>query len=231
MVAPDAPLLPPRGRVLENGAPRFFRRLAEGVFDEADVRARADELADFVAAARVAYDLAPLIALGYSNGANIAAAVLLLRPEALDGAILLRAMAPLAIPPAQGGLSGKAVLIVSGASDPVAPPAHAARLKAMLGQSGARVDPALSRPGTSSRRRTCALRASGSMPAAASRRARSDSDPAVILRFARGGGEPQFPCMPRPRKRRRRGHTPAATSLRSNVLVGSSNTLAGKGRP
>jgi phospholipase/carboxylesterase len=140
MVAPDAPLLSPRGKVLENGAPRFFRRLAEGVFDEADVRARAEELADFIAAARAAYDLAPPVGLGYSNGANIAAAVMLLRPEALAGAILLRAMAPLANPGTAGGLAGKSALIVSGADDPIAPPANAARLKAMLEQAGARVD-------------------------------------------------------------------------------------------
>ena len=78
--------------------PRFFRRLAEGVFDEADVRRRADELADFIAAAREAYGLAAPIAVGFSNGANIAAALLLLRPEALAGAVLLRAMVPLAEP-------------------------------------------------------------------------------------------------------------------------------------
>jgi len=140
MVAPDAPLLSPRGKVLEHGAPRFFRRLAEGVFDETDVRSRANELADFIVAARTAYDLGPPVALGYSNGANIAAAVMLLRPEALDGAILLRAMAPLAHPERTGGLAGKSVLIISGADDPIAPPANAARLKAMLEQAGARVD-------------------------------------------------------------------------------------------
>src|ERR1051326_3224821 len=75
-IAPSAALLSPRGQVLEHGMPRFFRRLAEGVFDEDDVRRRAGELADFVVAARQRYDLAAPIALGYSNGANIAAAVL-----------------------------------------------------------------------------------------------------------------------------------------------------------
>jgi phospholipase/carboxylesterase len=140
MVAPGAPLLSPRGKVLENGMPRFFRRFAEGMFDEDDVRARAQELADFIAAARAAYDLATPVALGYSNGANIAAAVLLLRPEALAGALLLRAMAPLTRVEAASGLVGKDVLIVSGASDPIAPPANAARLKAMLEDAGARVD-------------------------------------------------------------------------------------------
>jgi phospholipase/carboxylesterase len=140
MVAPDAPLLSPRGKVLEHGMPRFFRRLAEGVFDEDDVRARAYELADFVAAARTTYRLAAPIALGYSNGANVAAAVMLLRPETLAGGILLRAVAPLAAPPATSGLAGKAALIVSGAHDPLAPAAKAARLKALLESAGAVVD-------------------------------------------------------------------------------------------
>jgi phospholipase/carboxylesterase len=140
MVAPGAPLLSPRGKVLEHGMPRFFRRLAEGVFDEEDVRARAQELADFIAAAREEYGIAAPIALGYSNGANIAAAVMLRRPEALAGGILLRAMVPLSDPPAADGLAGKAVLIVSGARDPIAPPANAARLKAMLERAGADVD-------------------------------------------------------------------------------------------
>jgi phospholipase/carboxylesterase len=120
--------------------PRFFRRLAEGVFDEDDVRARAHELADFVEAARKEYGLAAPVALGYSNGANIAAAVMLLRPETLAGGILLRAMVPLASPGPVSGLAGKPALIVSGARDPIAPPANAARLKSMLEQAGAQVD-------------------------------------------------------------------------------------------
>jgi phospholipase/carboxylesterase len=142
MVAPGAPLLSPRGKVLEHGMPRFFRRLAEGVFDEADVRARAHELADFVAAAREHYRLGAPIALGYSNGANIAAAVMLLRPETLAGGILLRAMVPLAKEgeAEAGGLAAKPVLMVSGQRDPIAAPANAALLKAMLERAGARVD-------------------------------------------------------------------------------------------
>src|SRR5436190_14078398 len=139
MVAPGAPLLSPRGKVLEHGMPRFFRRLAEGVFDEEDVLARAHELADFVAAARKEYGIAAPVALGYSNGANIGAAVMLLRPEALAGAILLRAMVPLSASAATGGLAGKRALIVSGAHDPIAPPANGARLKAMLEEAGAEV--------------------------------------------------------------------------------------------
>ena len=100
-------MLSPRGNVLENGMPRFFRRLAEGVFDEEDVIRRAHELADFVGAAAARYEFDPerVIAVGYSNGANIAAAILLLRPEVLAGAVLFRAMVPL-VPPVLPNLAG-----------------------------------------------------------------------------------------------------------------------------
>ena len=108
-LAPGSALLSPRGKVLEQGMPRFFRRLAEGVFDEDDVRRRADELADFIGEARAAYGLAAPVAVGFSNGANIAAALLLLRPGALAGAALLRAMVPLAVPPT-GDLAGRPIL-------------------------------------------------------------------------------------------------------------------------
>lgn len=138
MMAPGSALLSPRGKVLEGGMPRFFRRLGEGVFDEADVRARALELAGFVADAREAYGLAAPIALGFSNGANIAAALLWLRPDALAGAVLMRAMVPLRTAP-EASLAGKPVLILSGAMDPIVPPENAARLAAQLGAAGARV--------------------------------------------------------------------------------------------
>ena len=138
-IAPGAPLLCPRGNVLEGAMPRFFRRFREGLFDEEDVRRRADELARFVAEARRAYGLDQPLALGYSNGANIAAAVLLLHPQTLAGAILLRAMAPLAEPP-RPDLSGVPVLILSGSSDPIAPRANAKRLAAALAAAGARVE-------------------------------------------------------------------------------------------
>jgi len=130
-LAPDRALLSPRGKVLENGMPRFFRRLAEGVFDEQDVIKRAHELADFIAEASKAYKLEKPVAVGFSNGANIAAAILLLRPEALSGAILLRAMVPLAKPP-QAELAQTPVLIVSGASDPIIPASNANLLATML---------------------------------------------------------------------------------------------------
>ena len=130
-LAPDRALLSPRGKVLENGMPRFFRRLAEGVFDEQDVIARANELADFIFAASETYRISKPVAVGFSNGANIAAAMLLLRPEALSGAILLRAMVPLAKPPA-ADLAQKRVLIISGASDPIIPASNARLLATIL---------------------------------------------------------------------------------------------------
>jgi phospholipase/carboxylesterase len=138
-ISPGSALLSPRGRVLENGMPRFFRRFAEGVFDEADVRSRADELADFVMGARERYGIGAPTAVGYSNGANIAAALLLTRPEVLAGAVLLRAMVPLSEPPA-ADLGGKPVLILSGRQDPIVPADNARRLSAMLATAGAKVE-------------------------------------------------------------------------------------------
>jgi phospholipase/carboxylesterase len=137
-IAPGSALLSVRGKVLEHGMPRFFRRLAEGVFDENDVRRRANELADFVADARKRYDLTAPIALGYSNGANIAAAMLLLRPQVLAGAILLRAMVPLAQPP-KPDLARKPVMITSGQRDPIIPASNAAELAGQLTDAGANV--------------------------------------------------------------------------------------------
>ncbi len=138
MISPGSALLSPRGRVLEHGMPRFFRRLAEGVFDEQDVRKRALELGAFVEDARRRHGIAAPVAVGFSNGANIAAALLLLKPEALAGAVLLRAMVPLSEPP-RARLDGKPVLILSGQADPIVPAGNAARLSAMLSDAGANV--------------------------------------------------------------------------------------------
>ena len=137
---PDAALLSLRGNVLENGMPRFFRRLAEGVFDEADVIRRANELADFIGLAAKQYDFEPdqLTAVGYSNGANIAAAVLLLRPTTITSAVLFRAMVPL-VPSSPPALGGTRVLICSGTRDPIIPIENAERLTAMLRTAGADV--------------------------------------------------------------------------------------------
>jgi len=140
-VAPKANLLSPRGQVLENGMPRFFRRIREGVFDEADLVRRAADLDRFVRDAIRQYEIDPvrLRAFGYSNGANMAAALLLLHPTLLAGAALLRAVLPLE-PPALPDLSHKPVLILAGRNDPYAPQARVQDLADRLTSAGAKVD-------------------------------------------------------------------------------------------
>src|SRR5216110_54583 len=137
---PNAALLSPRGKILEHGMPRFFRRLAEGVFDIEDLKLRANELADFVTAAAKRYNLAAgqIVAVGYSNGANIAAAMLLLRPEILRAAILFRAMVPL-IPEKLPDLSSVRVWIGAGDQDPIIPASETKRLTELLRRAGADV--------------------------------------------------------------------------------------------
>jgi len=137
---PRAALLSPRGKVLENGMPRFFRRLAEGVFDLEDLKIRTNELADFVAAAAQHYGFASdnVIAVGYSNGANIAASILLLRPEILGGAVLFRAMVPL-VPENLPDLSSVLVWIGAGSEDPIIPASETQRLVELLRSSSADV--------------------------------------------------------------------------------------------
>ncbi len=137
---PDASLLSPRGKILENGMPRFFRRLAEGVFDEEDLVNRTHELADFVeqAAADYGFDRKKLFAVGYSNGANIAGALLLLRPGTLAGAVLMRAMVPL-VPETLPRLQGAPVLIAEGDHDPIVSVEEARSLAALLRSAGAEV--------------------------------------------------------------------------------------------
>lgn len=137
---PGAALLSPRGQVLEHGMPRFFRRLAEGVFDLDDLRARTHELADFVEASRRTYDLGPTppIAVGFSNGANIAAATMLLRPGTLGGGLLLRPMVPL-VPDPLPALGGVPVQINAGVADPIVLPAQSEALAELLRRAGATV--------------------------------------------------------------------------------------------
>lgn len=140
MVSADSGILSPRGRVLEHGMPRFFRRLAEGVFDEEDLRVRTAELAEFVAQAARHYNFDPsrVVALGYSNGANIAASLLLSRPGVLTGAILLRPMVPFE-PEALPALSGTPVLISAGRQDAMVPGVRTQRLADLLEDAGADV--------------------------------------------------------------------------------------------
>ena len=137
---PNASLLSPRGKILENGMPRFFRRLAEGVFDLEDLTTRTNELADFVTAAARHYDLVVnrVIGVGYSNGANIAASMLLLRPEIMHAAILFRAMVPLT-PDKVPDLSSARVWIGAGDQDPIVPASETKRLAELLRRAGADV--------------------------------------------------------------------------------------------
>ncbi len=139
-LAPGAALLSPRGKVLENGMPRFFRRIDEGVFDIDDLKTRANELADFVAGAAQRYELNParIWAVGFSNGANTGAAMMLLRPGILAGAVLLRAMVPL-VPDRMPDLRGKQVFLSSGRRDPIATPERAEKLASLLTACGASV--------------------------------------------------------------------------------------------
>ena len=139
-IDPAAAILSPRGNVLENGMPRFFRRLAEGIFDEEDLKRRTHELADFVGAAAQHYKFATdeIVAVGYSNGANIAASLLLLRPETLRAAILFRAMVPL-VPEKLPDLSSVRVWIGGGNLDPIIPTSETQRLVDLLRSSRADV--------------------------------------------------------------------------------------------
>ncbi|HEX3276572.1 MAG TPA: alpha/beta hydrolase [Gemmatimonadales bacterium] len=136
---PGAAGLSPRGKVLEHGMPRFFRRLTEGVFDLEDLERRTQELADFVTGARTAYDLdAAPVAVGFSNGANVAAAMLLRRPGTLGGALLLRPMVPL-VPDPLPALDGVPVQIHAGTADQIIRPELSEALADLLRKSGARV--------------------------------------------------------------------------------------------
>jgi predicted esterase len=140
LLAPAAALLSPRGKVLERGMPRFFRRLSEGIFDEEDLKLRTHELAGFVAAAAThfRFDAARVIAVGFSNGANIAASLLLLAPGTLAGAVLFRAMVPL-VPDSVPQLAGTPVLLSNGPTDTLIQPAETERLAALLRSAGADV--------------------------------------------------------------------------------------------
>ncbi len=137
---PTAALLSPRGKTLENGHARFFRRLAEGVFDLDDLKARTDELTEFVRTAAVRYQFAleKMVAVGYSNGANIAASILLRHPDVLRSAILFRAMVPFE-PEELPNLERTRIWIAGGKQDPLIPPENAARLAELLSEAGAEV--------------------------------------------------------------------------------------------
>lgn len=139
-IAPGAAILSPRGNVSENGAARFFKRLAEGVFDPKEVRSRGEELARFIRAAIAKYslDVTRLYALGYSNGANIASTVMFIEPDLLQGAILFRPMLVFE-PEERSDLSGSSVLISAGRMDPIVPVSSVERLVELFEMSRAEV--------------------------------------------------------------------------------------------
>jgi predicted esterase len=139
-LAPQAALLSPRGKVLEAGMPRFFRRLAIGQLDIPDLLVRTDELAAFVSAAARAYGRDPgkIAALGFSNGANIGVSLLLRHPALLGAAALLRPMLPYE-PEGDPRLGGTDVLIAAGEGDPHSSPAQTRRLAEVLDGAGAAV--------------------------------------------------------------------------------------------
>jgi predicted esterase len=137
---PGAAILSPRGKVLEHGMPRFFRRLAEGVFDLEDLERRAGELAAFVreAATSHAFDARCVIAVGYSNGANVAGAMLLLHPGSVAAAALFRPMVPL-VPRHLPHLGGTPIFVAAGTHDPLVSPAETGRLESLFERAGAEV--------------------------------------------------------------------------------------------
>jgi predicted esterase len=137
-LSPGAALLSPRGRVVENGMPRFFRRLAEGVFDIGDLTEQTHALARFVEVASKTYGFASdrVVAVGYSNGANIAGSTLILHPETLAGAILIRPMVPF-MPDRLPDLAGKPILVFAGAHDTLVPREETDRLAGILERAGA----------------------------------------------------------------------------------------------
>jgi phospholipase/carboxylesterase len=144
----EAALLSPRGKVLENGMPRFFRRLAEGIFDEEDLVRRTHELADFIERATSYYAFAAdkIVAVGFSNGANIAASLLLLRPKTLRAAVLFRPMVPL-VPEKLPDLPDVDVWIGAGNQDPIIPVSGTWRLIELLQKAKARVTPSFANAG------------------------------------------------------------------------------------
>jgi phospholipase/carboxylesterase len=139
-IAPGAPVISPRGQVIENGAPRYFRRFAEGVLDVDDWRRRSQELADFVAASCTKHGIDPkkVIAVGYSNGANIAQGLLLLRPEVLEGAVLFRPMFITNDIPVKD-LARRPILLLGGSHDPITPPQDLPQIAQQLEKRGADV--------------------------------------------------------------------------------------------
>jgi phospholipase/carboxylesterase len=148
VLMPGAPIVSPRGRVTEGGMNRWFRRLGEGIFDVDDVIVRAGELAEFIGLATAQYGLSgrPIVALGFSNGANIATATALLHPSVLNRAVSLSGMYPFGEQDPVGDATGVSFFLANGTHDPMAPLASVTRLETVAGSHGATVE-RLVRPG------------------------------------------------------------------------------------
>lgn len=140
-ILPGAGILSPRGKISENGMPRFFRRFSEGVFDLDDLRVRTRELAGFIikASEMYSFDRSKLIAAGYSNGANIATSVLLTFPDVIPYAVLFHPMVPF-VPDVLPDLSGTLILITAGTNDPIVGPGGTEELASLFREAGARVE-------------------------------------------------------------------------------------------
>ncbi|MDF2235289.1 alpha/beta hydrolase [Albimonas sp. CAU 1670] len=139
---PEAGVIAPRGDVSEHGAARFFRRKAEGVYDMEDLAARRDALADWVAARIAEHPGSPAWGLGYSNGANILAAMAFTRPTLFARLALLHPLIPWT-PEPQPGLAAARVLVAGGERDPIAPVAGTRALAEWFRAQGARTRLAL----------------------------------------------------------------------------------------
>lgn len=135
-LSPEAHLISPRGDVSEGGALRFFRRTAEGQYDMADLQRATDKAARFIAAHVTAKSPSKVLALGYSNGANILASVLFAQPGLIDRAVLMHPLIPFE-PAPQPGLAGRQVLITAGRRDPICPPPLTERLAGYFAAQGA----------------------------------------------------------------------------------------------
>jgi len=141
MISPNAALLSPRGKVLENGMTRFFRRFAEGVFDQEDLKYRTNELAAFIkqASEKYKFELDRLVVIGYSNGANIAASIILRHPGLINEAVLFHPVIPF-VPKKLPDLSSTRILVTAGKNDPIVRTDESENLKKLFENCGADVE-------------------------------------------------------------------------------------------
>ena len=135
---PEATIVSPRGDVSEYGAARFFRRTGEGVYDMADLARATEKMAGFVASQKADHDAGPVFGLGFSNGANILANLLIEKGGLFDAAVLMHPLIPFA-PADNAALKGGRVLITAGERDPIAPAGLTQSLAGYFARQGAEV--------------------------------------------------------------------------------------------